>query len=464
MPTSLISHQGSDESAPMSKIPSQNPALMHNPIYQATMLNHSALLPSYPVHKPSNLARTSTVAGVKQEGESTSLFSNQNFDVGDSYYQNTNGNNNQGIANRDEKGRKRTNFLSSAADLEYSTLSSILQDNFMALPNNLATSTEGTPNSVNLSPALSPHNLGGLHKVTSPSWLSNSFSAGQQEPQQHHVEARAEFNGHHDVLKYDNRINQYFLGSTSPSVPRTCFPEVIQAIESAKQADPAAFFAQNKVLTLSFTLGISPEEQAGIAGDDHLQFKEPEEIYAKITHPFSYTPGFHKLIAYLRNRFPKDMLVKMAKSMAVYRPSFIACTNSLREADLIFMEQCFQRTLLTYDKFLKVSGTPTIVWRRTGEIAYVGTEFTVLTGWTQEQLMGAKPMFIVEVLDDKSVVEYFELFSKIAFGDFLGATMTECTLLTPKKDVKIRAGCMWTLKRDVFGIPMMIIGNFLPIL
>ena len=56
-----------------------------------------------------------------------------------------------------------------------------------------------------------------------------------------------------------------------------------------------------------------------------------------------------------------------------------------------------------------------------------------------------------------------QLFLKIAFGDFLGATMTECTLLTPKKDSKIRTGCMWTLKRDVFGTPMMIIGNFLPI-
>lgn len=154
----------------------------------------------------------------------------------------------------------------------------------------------------------------------------------------------------------------------------------------------------------------------------------------------------------------------MAESMASYRPSFIACTNSLREADLIFMEQCFQRTLLTYDNFIKVSGTPTIVWRRTGEIAYVGREFSILTGWTKEQLMGQKINFIVELLDDKSVVEYFQLFLRIAFGDFLGATMTECTLLTPKHDVKIRTGCIWTLKRDVFGIPMMVIGNFLPII
>ncbi|ODQ58366.1 hypothetical protein WICANDRAFT_33428, partial [Wickerhamomyces anomalus NRRL Y-366-8] len=195
---------------------------------------------------------------------------------------------------------------------------------------------------------------------------------------------------------------------------------------------------------------------------DGFRNNSTHNIYAKINKPFSYTPGFHALINYLRNRFNKKELVKMAKSMANYRPSFIACTNTLKEEDLIFMEQCFQRTLLEYDKFISISGTPTIVWRRTGQIAYVSEEFCILTGWTKEQLLN-KITFIVELMDDVSVVEYFDLFSTIAYGDFRGATMTGCTLLTPE-NTTMKTTCMWTLKRDVFGIPMMIIGNFLPIL
>lgn len=359
--------------------------------------------------------------------------------------------------------RKRTNFLSSAADLEYSTLSSILQDNVMGLSHNaLATSTEGTPNSV-LSPALSPHTMGqGQHMGTSPSSLATSGlfnnsldSRMQQDPMSHALR----FDANSGYPPCDTRINQYFLG-TQPNQFKPYLPEVIKALDQMSASDPAAYYERSSQLTVSFVVSTL---ENNTPAPESLLFKEPEEIYARINKPFSYTPGFHKLIAYLRSRFPREMLVKMAKSMSVYRPSFIACTNSLHETDLIFMEQCFQRTLLTYDNFIKVSGTPTIVWRRTGEIAYVGKEFTVLTGWTQEQLMGPNPMFIVELLDDKSVVEYFELFSRIAFGDFLGATMTECTLLTPDRDVKIRAGCIWTLKRDVFGIPMMIVGNFLPI-
>ncbi|KAK9449888.1 uncharacterized protein V1518DRAFT_404969 [Limtongia smithiae] len=190
--------------------------------------------------------------------------------------------------------------------------------------------------------------------------------------------------------------------------------------------------------------------------------RDPETVYASVTQPFSYTPGYHGLIAYLKSRFDRPHLMRLARCMAAFRPSFIACTKTLKEEDLIFMEKCFQRTLLEYEKFISYSGTPTIVWRRTGQVAAVGKEFCILTGWTKDQLLG-KRTFVVELMDDHSVLEYFEGFSKLAFGDSRGATMMECTLLSPSGK-KIPTACTWTIKRDVFDIPMMIVGNFLPIL
>lgn len=354
--------------------------------------------------------------------------------------------------------KKRTNFLSSAAGLEYSTLSNILQDSFAHPP----TSTEGTPNSMTISPSISYQAVGGqLNKKHVGNALPNYFTDESHTSSPTNSVGRGVSNnviGDAFNLKCDDTINQYFLGVIDNDVVLN-FPEVLTGIESLKTFYPEIHKERCSRLVLSFAIGLEPNLSTHSSKE---RFKEPEEIYVKVRHPYSYTPGFHSLIAYLRKRFPREMLVKMAESMAAYRPSFIACTNSLKEGDLIFMEQCFQRTLLTYDGLIKVSGTPTIVWRRTGEIAYVGSEFCVLTGWKKEELLEQRK-FIVELLDDESVVEYFELFLKIAFGDFLGATMTECTLLTPNKNVKIRTGCIWTLKRDVFGIPMMIIGNFLPI-
>lgn len=377
--------------------------------------------------------------------------------------------------------KKRSKFMSSAADLEYSTLSNIVSDNFF----NPSTSNEHTPNSI-ISPTLSPMNQQSMNQVvTSPNTaINDAFILNEGQP--YHNGANNTTNTSNPLnipqrpitksvyddktLKCDDSINQYYLGSDNNDYSKLIsLPDITEQIEMLKDTDPSTYYERNSKLAVSVTIGIIPDDSPFTRISDPVNdikhyFKEPEEIYEKVNRPYSYTPGYHSLIAYLRKRFNKEMLVKMAETMASYRPSFIACTNSLKEHDLIFMEQCFQRTLLTYDSIIRVSGTPTIVWRRTGEIAYVGNEFCALTGWSKEELLNVDKKLIVELLDDKSVLEYFQLFLRIAFGDFFGATMTECTLLAKKHNTKIKTRCSFTLKRDVFGIPMMIIGNFLPVL
>lgn len=48
------------------------------------------------------------------------------------------------------------------------------------------------------------------------------------------------------------------------------------------------------------------------------------------------------------------------------------------------------------DKLVSFSGTPTLAWRRTGEICLVGPEFCMLTGWEKEELIGRKK-YVYEV-------------------------------------------------------------------
>ncbi len=215
--------------------------------------------------------------------------------------------------------------------------------------------------------------------------------------------------------------------------------------------------------------------------------RDPSSIYNNVTAPYSYTSGFHSLIAYLQRRFaasPSKTLT-IAKSLASIRPSFIATTKTLNRDDLIFMEKCFQRTLWEYEGFIEGVGTPTIVARRTGEIAAVGKEFSILTGWKKDVLLGREPnlnvnrggtsigsaagsgtstanlgrgtgrntpsqrgvvappvsedaspdgkrlqpVFLAELLDDESVVEFYEGFARLAFGDSRGSVMGKGKLL-----------------------------------
>lgn len=285
--------------------------------------------------------------------------------------------------------------------------------------------------------------------------------------------------------------------------------------------------------------------------------RDPSSIYETVREPYSYTTGFHSLTAFLQRRFSANKTLRIAKALASIRPSFISCTKTLNRQDLIFMEKCFQRTLFEYQDFMLNCCTPTLVCRRTGEVAAVNKEFTLLTGWREDVLLGKKPnlnintgksnsdgdssgsasvgnsgraglatprmrplnsaelqnkdgrpqpVFIAELLDDDSVIEFYEDFARLAFNDSRGSVTTRCKLLqyqskadidksperqdsTSKpvkqelgggiggmgnrvreidgehgivrleKDGKMECSYCWTVKRDVFDIPMLIVMN-----
>lgn len=281
--------------------------------------------------------------------------------------------------------------------------------------------------------------------------------------------------------------------------------------------------------------------------------RDPSSIYETVNEPYSYTTGFHSLTAFLQRRFSANKTLRIAKSLASIRPSFISSTKRLNRQDLVFMEKCFQRTLFEYEDFMLNCCTPTLVCRRTGEVAAVNKEFTLLTGWKKDVLLGKEtnlnvnngnsdgdqgtssggntgraglttprirtlnmasaqgndarpqPVFLAELLDDDSVIEFYEDFAKLAFGDSRGSVTTRCKLLkyqpkdasdssleardeekTKRKEItggiggmgnrvreidgehgigrlerdgKMECSYCWTVKRDVFDIPMLIVMN-----
>ncbi|CCE65892.1 hypothetical protein TPHA_0N01110 [Tetrapisispora phaffii CBS 4417] len=195
-----------------------------------------------------------------------------------------------------------------------------------------------------------------------------------------------------------------------------------------------------------------------------LRYRRSIDIYELVNRPLSHTPGFHHLFNYLSKRLPRDKLIQISKELSEFRPIFFECSIELTEQDLIFMEQGYQRTLLEYSKMIFKSGTPTCIWRRNGQISFINEEFEILTGWKRQQLLG-KMTFIVEILDDDSVVDYFKTFSKIAYKEYKGSeVMYNCKILTSVKEAKMNCNCIWTLREDFTGLPLMIVANFMPLL
>ncbi|KAI9362590.1 hypothetical protein BD770DRAFT_359325 [Pilaira anomala] len=215
-------------------------------------------------------------------------------------------------------------------------------------------------------------------------------------------------------------------------------------------------------LNSPFTGTINKRNSATFTGRRKGYGNTPEEAYTSVKKPFNYAEGFHYLIQYVRDRMSRDDLMRISRALALFRPSFLALIMNLTEEDLVFMEKCIQRTLLEYEKLISFSGTPTVVWRRTGEVCLVGKEFSLLTQWTKDMLLGKK-IYIYELMDSQSAVEYWENFSMHAFDNTDKSCVYSCVIKTPQQKPVPCTFC-FTIKRDIFDLPSVIVGNFLPIL
>ncbi|ORE08091.1 hypothetical protein BCV72DRAFT_289332 [Rhizopus microsporus var. microsporus] len=179
--------------------------------------------------------------------------------------------------------------------------------------------------------------------------------------------------------------------------------------------------------------------------------------FPNVKKPYNYVEGYHYLINYVRERMGRQELMRISKALSLFRPSMIASMMNLTEADLIFTERCLQRTMMEYEKLVSYSGTPTVIWRRTGEIVLVGKEFSLLTQWSKEALMNKKT-YIFELMSHTSAIEYWEKYALHAFENANSAVYSTCILLSPTKRLVPCTFC-FTIKRDIFDLPSIIIGN-----
>ncbi|KAI8387970.1 uncharacterized protein BYT42DRAFT_642263 [Radiomyces spectabilis] len=336
-------------------------------------------------------------------------------------------------------------FGSSATNLEYSMLSSMLGSE---RPFQLdATSTAGPSPAIAASTPPAPTIWSSAQNSTPPAMtgLPDLMNHGEKTTD---LTTNSTFPGMKDALLYSSQsvppIASSTLGTShmSSSGISTMSPYGDGAVV-AKVASPVS-------------------STSGAAVKRRNQIVTPDMAYASAKKPFSYAEGYHYLINYVREKMSQEDLMRISRALALFRPSVLASMMNLTEDDLIFTEKCLQRTLLEYEKLISYSGTPTVVWRRTGEIALVGKEFSLLTQWSRDALL-QKKTYIYELMSNPSAVEYWEKYALHAFDNTDSAVYSSCILLSPTKRVVPCTFC-FTIKRDIFDLPSVIVGNFLPIL
>ncbi|KAJ2615636.1 Transcriptional regulator of nonfermentable carbon utilization [Coemansia sp. RSA 1365] len=254
-------------------------------------------------------------------------------------------------------------------------------------------------------------------------------------------------------------------GAQAPHVPWPQTPHSSSGLHGTGLAFPVTGQSpraqQHVVDEMHHPLRRAPSGPA-VHGLNPVYLQAPGDVYSAVVEPYKYNTGFHFLFKYISGRMGRRDILRVSRAIAHFRPSLVALLRNLTREDLVFMEKSFQRAMLEYEKLIGFVGTPTVVWRRTGEIALVGKEFSILTQWDRQELV-ATNRFIFELMDAESAVVYWEQFAVHAFENSEHAVMSECRLVRPDGSL-VPCAFSFTIKRDLFGIPMAIIGNFLPIL
>lgn len=210
---------------------------------------------------------------------------------------------------------------------------------------------------------------------------------------------------------------------------------------------------------------------------------------AGLLKPYNYVKGYARLSRWMDRNVSQESKQQILQPLSVLRPKFRAIAQSLNDMDLVFIEEAFERMLLDYDRVFAVMGVPACLWRRTGEIYKGNREFSELVGVDGYMLRDGR-LCIYELMAEESAVNYWEKYGQVAFDSNQKAVLTSCVLRykplittpaaagitnaitassrgfkrqleLPNEEGFINCCLSFTIRRDNYGIPSMIVGNFI---
>ncbi|KAF8636301.1 hypothetical protein AX17_003642 [Amanita inopinata Kibby_2008] len=262
--------------------------------------------------------------------------------------------------------------------------------------------------------------------------------------------------------------------SAQPSVPSS----TPSTTEGAATILPAATKTEKFLLTAA-------DQEPG-SRDERLNRVIRSKYEAGLLKPYNYVKGYARLSRWMDCNVSQESKQQILQPLSVLRPKFRAVAQSLRDIDLVFIEEAFERLLLDYDRVFSAMGVPACLWRRTGEIYKGNRQFSELVGIDGIMLREGR-LCIYELMAEESAVNYWEKYGNVAFDSSQKAVLTSCVLRykpvlstgstsptvaknkafeTQQQQGATEEGFInccfsFTIRRDKWGIPSMIVGNFI---
>ncbi|PVH94352.1 hypothetical protein DM02DRAFT_618696 [Periconia macrospinosa] len=259
------------------------------------------------------------------------------------------------------------------------------------------------------------------------------------------------------------------LTSSTPYNPNVSdgtqlLPPPAQAASSSSAQRPTGKLPLEKAREKYYMTAADP------AGTDSPEERMNKLLKAKmdagLLRPFNYVKGYARLSQYMDLNMQQISRVRILRQLDRFRPKFRERAQKLTDMELVRVEMWFDKSLMAYDRVFASMAIPACCWRRTGEIFRGNKEMARLIHVPMSRLRDGN-IAIHEIIAEPSLVSYWEKFGAIAFDNSQKAILTSCSLKNPdpkSKDPEIRCCFSFTVKRDMYDIPALIVGNFLPIL
>lgn len=234
-----------------------------------------------------------------------------------------------------------------------------------------------------------------------------------------------------DKLNQISRIDRYLMAAADqPNGTRASrLAQVIKAKYDAGLLKPYDYVKGYERMNKWMESGRAAPKMDSRAGSE-----APEESPQRSTAPMrngrlsittmsSSAPAFGKSISSESRR-------RILAALAGFRPKFRQIARTLTNVDLVFVEEAMERWMLEYDRAFASIHTPSCIWRRTGEIQKANQEFSNLTGIPAYMFRDGQ-LCVYELMDEDSAVRYWEGYGKIAFDPSQRAMSILCTLHIP---------------------------------
>jgi hypothetical protein len=171
-------------------------------------------------------------------------------------------------------------------------------------------------------------------------------------------------------------------------------------------------------------------DPAGLSSaEDRLHKLLKAKYEAGMLKPFNYVKGYARLNSYMSKHLSRESQIRILRQLDKFRPKFRDAMKNLTDMQLVMVEMWFERQLMEYDRVFASMAIPACCWRRTGEIFRGNREMAELVGVPWESLRDGK-LAIHEIMEQDSLVSYWEKFGAIAFDQSQKAILTSCALKT----------------------------------